>query len=279
MSGIVAFPSYPRSASQSDFVASADAFFYGYTDLATSWTDMAGRSPTGGLLSTTSTTSLTIGTSQQTLTLAVNKAFLPGMRIMVASTASPTNYFYGTVSSYDSGTRVLVFDVVVTGGSGTIASWTVSASAGRGIMGGCNNRVVVTNYPNAAASTNTRILRYTTVAESTGTAITPATSDTDGASFTISQDGLYFLCISDRAGSSRGFGFSKNSAQLTTDIGSITASTRVVYGVGGVDLGDYSYVSGVLNLVSGDIIRPHVSGSATGGNASSEMITISSIGF
>lgn len=279
MSGIVPFPSYPRSTSISDFETSADLFFYGYGDFADSWTDMSGRSPTGGLLSTTSTTSLTIGTSQQTLTLAVNKAFLPGMRIMVASTASPTNYFYGIVSSYNSGTRVLVFDVIVTGGSGTIASWTVSASAGIGVIGGLSHRVVVTNYSTVAASVNTRILRYTTVTENIGTAITAATSDTDGASFTINQGGLYYIAITDRAGSSRSFGFSRNSAQLTTDIGSITASTRIVYNVCSPDSGDVRYISGFVNLASGDIIRPHVSGSATGANTSVEMITIASVGF
>lgn len=77
-------------------------------------------------VSTSSITSLTIGTGSQTLTVGTGLAFAPGQYAVIVN--SPTNYMQGVVQSYVSGTGVLVVIVDKIAGSGTFASWTVDRS-------------------------------------------------------------------------------------------------------------------------------------------------------
>lgn len=78
-----------------------------------------------------STTSMTIGTGPQTLTLTatlgLNRSWANGDSILIADTAAPsTNNMTGTVTSYAASTQVLVVDITSVNGAGTIASWRVS---------------------------------------------------------------------------------------------------------------------------------------------------------
>ena len=77
----------------------------------------------------TATDSLTIATGNQSLTIQTGKSLVIGMSMVVASTASPTNWMIGTVTSYNSSTGALVISVTGTSGSGTFSAWTVSLSA------------------------------------------------------------------------------------------------------------------------------------------------------
>lgn len=85
--------------------------------------------------SATSTTSLTVGTGAQSLTIQTGKSLVAGMYLVVASTASPANNMFGTITSYDSGTGALVVNVTIVAGSGTFANWTVSLSGAQGLQG------------------------------------------------------------------------------------------------------------------------------------------------
>lgn len=76
--------------------------------------------------SATSTTSLTIGTGSKSLTIQAGKAYSVGQFVIIANTVSPINYMSGQITSYDAGTGALVVTVGMTGGSGTLAAWTVS---------------------------------------------------------------------------------------------------------------------------------------------------------
>ncbi len=82
-----------------------------------------------GSYNATSTTSLTIGTGSKSLTVDTGKGYAVGQAVMIASTAGPTNYLTGQVTSYDSGTGALVVNVTSVAGSGTVAAWTVSVAA------------------------------------------------------------------------------------------------------------------------------------------------------
>lgn len=73
----------------------------------------------------TSTTSLTIGTGSKTFTTQTGKAWVVGQFVTVASTASPTNFMYGQITAYNSGTGSMTVSVLSVGGSGTLASWTI----------------------------------------------------------------------------------------------------------------------------------------------------------
>lgn len=76
-----------------------------------------------------STTSLAVGTGSKSLTIQAGKAFVVGMSVKIASTASPGNWMAGDITAYNSGTGALTVNSVLTSGSGTVADWTVSLTA------------------------------------------------------------------------------------------------------------------------------------------------------
>ncbi len=91
----------------------------------------------GGKLTATSSTSATIGTGSQALTVETGKGFAAGQIITAYQTDDSTNYMVGTVDSYNSDTGALTFTVASgdTGGSGTIAAWTVAITGKKGDTG------------------------------------------------------------------------------------------------------------------------------------------------
>ena len=90
----------------------------------------------GGKLTATSSTSATIGTGSQALTVETGKV-AAGQIITAYQTDDSTNYMVGTVDSYNSDTGALTFTVANgdTGGSGTIAAWTVAITGKKGDTG------------------------------------------------------------------------------------------------------------------------------------------------
>lgn len=74
----------------------------------------------------TSATSLAIGTGTKSLTVDTGKSYQPGNPVIIACTTTPTNWMYGTVTSYTSGTGALVVQVDLINGSGNYTAWTVT---------------------------------------------------------------------------------------------------------------------------------------------------------
>ena len=77
----------------------------------------------------TSTTSLLIGTGSKTLTIQTNKGFVVGMSVKIAYTTTPTKWMYGVITSYNATPGELIVEVESIQGSGTYAVWTISMSA------------------------------------------------------------------------------------------------------------------------------------------------------
>jgi hypothetical protein len=77
----------------------------------------------------TSTTANTLGYGAFTITVQNGKSYVPGMPVVVASTASPSNWLSGNVTSYNSGTGVLVVNATRVNGAASVSDWTVSPSA------------------------------------------------------------------------------------------------------------------------------------------------------
>jgi len=94
--------------------------------------------------SSTSTTSVAIGTGSKTFTIADSgKPYAAGTPLRFAASSDPSNKFMdGVVTSY-SGTTV-VLDVKNVTGSGTLASWNVSIGGGTALF----------NLPTVTASTD-----------------------------------------------------------------------------------------------------------------------------
>ena len=78
----------------------------------------------------TSATSLTIGTGSRSFTLAqTGKAFSLGQSVIISNTASPTNWMAGAITAFNSATGAITVNVLLTNGSGTAATWTISLTA------------------------------------------------------------------------------------------------------------------------------------------------------
>jgi ABC-type uncharacterized transport system permease subunit len=82
--------------------------------------------------SATSTTSMTIGVGSKTFTIEAGKSLVPGMKVIVAVTASPDIYMWGTLISYSDTTAIV--NVLAAQGAGTYAAWTMSLSAHSGVL-------------------------------------------------------------------------------------------------------------------------------------------------
>ncbi|MBF0553718.1 MAG: hypothetical protein HQK96_04090 [Nitrospirae bacterium] len=72
--------------------------------------------------STTSVTSLTIGTGSQSLTVGTGQSYYVGQQLTISNGA---NSMIGNVTSYNSTTGALVVNITSVTGSGTLASWNV----------------------------------------------------------------------------------------------------------------------------------------------------------
>lgn len=127
-------PTAPSRADGSTlFISRANAFIAWF---ATLYTELTALVAALNNLSTTDTSSSsnTIGiASGKTFTVTAGKSWQLGMQVLIASTASPTNWMFGDVTSY-SGTT-LVVNATAIQGSGTLSAWTISLSGPNGSAG------------------------------------------------------------------------------------------------------------------------------------------------
>ena len=97
----------------------------------------------------TSSDSLTIGTGSKSVAVDAGLSYVSGMEIVL--TYNDSNYMIGTITSYNSTSGTLVFNVTSTNGSGTYSSW----ATGSGLSHGTRNTwqsgdvYMVTYYNNA----------------------------------------------------------------------------------------------------------------------------------
>lgn len=133
-------PTPPSRQDPANFDTRADAFFAWFVvfvaqvnaaiSAMTGYVASAAASAASAVLAPgsngTSTTSLAIGTGTKTLTIQTGKNFVVGQSVTIASTAAPaTDWMHGQITAYNSGTGALTVWVTLTGGSGTLAAWTV----------------------------------------------------------------------------------------------------------------------------------------------------------
>ena len=126
------FPSLPTPPNSSDpatFAARADAFFAAIPQ----WSqDLASYGNAVSLgFSATSNTSMAMpaGGAAVSMTVDAGKGFAPGMRVIVASSAAPSQaWFFATVVSYAASTGVLSLTVDFAVGAGTLDAWVVVLS-------------------------------------------------------------------------------------------------------------------------------------------------------
>lgn len=131
-----------------------------------------------------------------------------------------------------------------------------------GDSNGLRGSSLLLDTPNGHGSTNTCIRNFTVQRSFTdkGDFTVVYNDATNGTSVTIVNPGIYAITY---AGDYRGagasiVGLSKNSNQLTTAIGAITATDVVAYEY--ASTGYPVVVCVVIALAAGDVIRPHSDG-------------------
>lgn len=154
---ITPLPAVPlRSDAPAAFVTKADAFL-GALNLFATQVDAVGVALTLGATNSTSTTSLLIGVGSKSLTCETGKSYVAGMTLKIASTASPSNWMLGDITSYVTGTGALVINITSILGSGTVAAWTVSQSAPGGAAIGVNSDITSLTAINAVTFPATQV--------------------------------------------------------------------------------------------------------------------------
>jgi hypothetical protein len=93
------------------------------TDYDTAWSTIV----PGDRYLTSSTTSLTINNADKTLTIGTGLSYSPQQDLVISETSNPTTrHMHARVTSYNSGTGVMVVNVISNTGSGTYSSWVVN---------------------------------------------------------------------------------------------------------------------------------------------------------
>jgi hypothetical protein len=158
------------------------------TDYDVSWATFV----PGDRYLSTSTTSLSVSNGTKTLTIGTGLSYTTQQDIVIAYDS--TNHMHALVTSYDSGTGVLVADVQNHTGAGTYASWTVNVGGTTPlqtvewgeILGVLGDQTDLATALNAKLETSTAATTYAALsgATFTGEVITPA-STTSNAGLTI----------------------------------------------------------------------------------------------
>jgi hypothetical protein len=136
--------------------------------------------------STTSTSSVLIGTGAKTFTVPAGLGFVIGMTLRIANTSA--NFMTGEVTSYV-GTS-LVMNITAVGGSGTLASWNISmAAVGAATAASVSNtpagNIAATTVQAAINELDTEKLSSAANAVTDTNLSTVATAGTTGDSFNI----------------------------------------------------------------------------------------------
>ena len=114
-------------------------------------------------IAATSPSSVVVGsTGTKTFTVPAGLGFAPGMIVKATSTATPTTYLAGVVTSYTGTTLVLTASE--SSGSGTLASWNLTLSGTRGSTGSAATITSATASALAAGAAPTVTLGGSTTA-------------------------------------------------------------------------------------------------------------------
>lgn len=209
------------------------------------------------------------------------------------TTSSPKNYdtMYfgaGTTPADNSVTTAKIVDLAVTTAKiNDLAVTTGKLAAGAVTLANLATAffpsgAVHLDTGNGHGSTNTKIRRFANIRQNDSDAITYADSSTDGASFTVSENGLYFIEYCEYAPSGNPtttvFGISLNSAVLTTNISSVTYA-QGKRAISQVLVGNnvYGSIGLMIYLAANDVIRPHTDTTGSPSESSNTIFRMSEI--
>jgi hypothetical protein len=194
------------------------------------WAAAVPSNISGTDFASTSTTSLTIGTGSQSLTVETGKQFQIGQPVRIAYTTTPTNYMDGQVTAYNSSTGAMTVNVTTVGGAGTQALWTISL-----IPGGAGDLVTLTG---------TQTLTNKTITAPTMTSIT------NSGTVTI-PSGTYTLA---------GLDLAQTLTNKTIALGSNTVSGTTAQFNAALSDGDFATLAGSETFTNKTLTSPTING-------------------
>lgn len=117
----------PNRSAPSTFRAAFDAFAAWVVAAAPQMNDLAAdlNDQVSAAFTTTSASSLLVGTGSKSLTVEAALGYSPGQSVVIARTSAPSTRMIGTVTSYDTATGALVVSASSAEGSGTHTDWSV----------------------------------------------------------------------------------------------------------------------------------------------------------
>lgn len=132
------------------------------------------------------------------------------------------------------------------------------------------------NTANGYGSINSRIRRFSVNVFAQGSGFTFNQSATLGDDITITENGIYSFHYCETFSGAGYFGLSKNSSQLTTNVNSISAASRLCVSTN--TTANYAMeVSWTGYLAAGDVIRAHTDTTASGGTPDMTSLSVQQI--
>ena len=155
---------------------------------------------------------MTINSGGKSLTTQSGLAYTAGARVRIASSATPSNYMEGIVTSYSGTTMGVTVDTV--GGSGTIASWNInlagnggtpvydasgnfqtSAHVVQGVVTQTTGNGVTVTLSGAAAFTSSSTYQCVASKSLTGSILVSYTSGTSVTFTGSNNDVIHYICV------------------------------------------------------------------------------------
>jgi len=186
----------------------------------------------------------------------------------ISSSATANNVFYSNTARTSLPYRVvgLINSTQATAGIWATAPTQVQGIGGNAAQSIPTASIVRVYFPNGYGSTNTKIARFSSVANAQGPDITYADSATLGGSFTVNNPGIYSMTLFASGPAGMHLGISRNTTQPTVDIFALTNALEAV-ATASVPLVNYqATASQVMPLNAGDVIRVHTDAQALNTN-------------
>ncbi|MBR7747464.1 hypothetical protein [Undibacterium baiyunense] len=191
-------------------------------------------------VTSSSTTSLTIGTGSKTLTVGTGLGYAVGMPLKIPSAANVANFMKGVVTAYNSGTGSLTVNVASIGGSGTFADWAVffdipDAGSGFVPIGGL---VANKNRGNSFTENGTTYLKTGVISPTATYPLAPTTTINDGSTW-LSKTGVAMIncnLASNGSGTVLGMPRANNDANyaISTDYGATWSTATFPAAISGI---------------------------------------------
>jgi len=191
-------------------------------------------------VTSSSTTSLLIGTGSKTLTVGTGLGYALGMPLKLASAANVSNYMKGVATAYNIGTGSLTVNVASIGGSGTLADWSVffDVPDTQGGLVPIGSLIANKNLGNSFVSGEATYLKTGVISPTATYPLAPTTTINDGSTWLTKTGVALSAPVLASNGTGTVIAASRNTNgtgyAISTDYGATWAAATFPASIGGV---------------------------------------------